>query len=147
MVIIRRTRSAKFSPTHGPSRCPPGSAGKLVSYSPDAEDVTGFRWIVLDLLADIGDVAVDRPEGDGNIVFPPDAVEKIVPRQDLAASLDKKLQHVELEGGQIELLPFFGGLELLEVQIDPAEAADIPLGRPLFRPPEDGLPTGHTLAQ
>ena len=83
--MLRKYQDTAKFPRSGPS------FDEFVSHTPDAEDVARVRRVVLDLPADIGDMAVYCPGGDGNVVFAPDAVKEIVALQYLSFSFNKEL--------------------------------------------------------
>ena len=78
------------------------------------DDVLGVRGVVLDLLAELGDVHVHGAgEGDGVVV--PDGVEELLAGDDLAAVLDEVGEELELAGRDVDRLAAFLGLVALEV--------------------------------
>src|SRR4030042_5254573 len=106
------------------------SGHEFVPDTPDAEDVNGAAWVVLDFFPEVGDMRIDGPVGDNGL--PPGLVKDLVSRYDSPPAGDHKPKQVEFQGSQVKLLSLFENLMALEADLDVSELEDI--SRAVFFP-------------
>src|SRR5688500_9945351 len=96
-------------------------AYELVAEAVHGENVLRMARVGLDLLAQPGDVDVDRARR-GHGVVTPDFVQQLVAGERGAAVLEEIAQELELARGELQRRPFFRRLGLPEVDADVAES-------------------------
>src|SRR5258705_10359847 len=102
----------------------------------DGNDVPGILWFRLDFLAQLGHVHVDGA-CEGDVLIPPDGIERPLPRDDFTTVLYEELQQFELAVGQLDQLALLSRLELLEVHGDVPELVTLDLRGATRNAPHD----------
>src|SRR4030042_4833925 len=100
------------------------SGHEFVPDTPDAEDVNGAAWVVLDFFPEVGDMRIDGPVGDNGL--PPGLVKDLVSRYDSPPAGDHKPKQGEFQGSRVKLLTPLENLMALEVDLDVSEFKEMP---------------------